>query len=101
MTAHTSRTDQIYDYVVGCAGGVGGRFCQKIVPLCGPSSKLRLARFSARLKFQDGPSVAKRHAENRLSADFGSVIVLWMLQISLEIIACRIRISPQKRCDEL
>ena len=29
------------------------------MPLRGPSCKLRLARFSARLKFQDGPSVAK------------------------------------------
>ena len=29
-----------------------------IIPLRGPSCKLRLERFSARLKFQDGPSVA-------------------------------------------
>ena len=26
--------------------------------LCGPSCKIRLLKFSARLKFQDGPSVA-------------------------------------------
>jgi hypothetical protein len=30
-----------------------------IMPLHGPSCKLGLDRFSARLKFQDGPSVAK------------------------------------------
>jgi hypothetical protein len=30
-----------------------------IIPLRGPSCKLRLARFSAKLKLQDGPSVAK------------------------------------------
>ena len=30
----------------------------KITPLHGPSCKLRLSRFSVRLKFQDGPSVA-------------------------------------------
>ena len=29
-----------------------------IVPLCGPSCNLRLAKFSARLKFQDESSVA-------------------------------------------
>ena len=29
-----------------------------IMPLRGPSCKLRLARISAKLKFQDGPSVA-------------------------------------------
>ena len=29
-----------------------------IIPLRGPSCKLRLSRFSAKLKFQDGPSVA-------------------------------------------
>jgi hypothetical protein len=29
-----------------------------IIPLCGPSCKLRFARISVRLKFQDGPSVA-------------------------------------------
>ena len=29
-----------------------------IIPLRGPSCKLRLFRFSAKLKFQDGPSVA-------------------------------------------
>ena len=41
------------------AGRVGGRVTfQKIMPLCGPSCKLRLFRFPARLKFQDGPSVA-------------------------------------------
>jgi hypothetical protein len=33
--------------------------CQKIAALCGPSGKLGLARFSSKLKFQDGPSVAK------------------------------------------
>ena len=36
------------------------QFCQIIIPLRGPSCKLRLSRFSAKLKFQDGPSVAKR-----------------------------------------
>jgi hypothetical protein len=40
------------------AGWVDGRFIARIKPLRGPSCKLRLARFSARLKFQDGPSVA-------------------------------------------
>jgi hypothetical protein len=34
-------------------------FCQIIIPLCGPSCKLWLARLSANQKFQDGPSVAK------------------------------------------
>ena len=34
------------------------QFCQIIIPLRGPSCKLRLSRFSAKLKFQDGPSVA-------------------------------------------
>ena len=29
-----------------------------IMPLCGPSCKLRLVRFSARLRFQDRPSMA-------------------------------------------
>ena len=29
-----------------------------IMPLCGPSCKLRFARISAKLRFQDGPSVA-------------------------------------------
>ena len=31
---------------------------RKIIPLRGPSCKLRLSRLSARLRFQDGPSVA-------------------------------------------
>jgi hypothetical protein len=31
---------------------------ERIMPLCGLSCKLRLARFSARLKFQDRPSMA-------------------------------------------
>ena len=35
------------------------QFCRIIIPLRGPSCKLRLSRFSAKLKFQDGPSVAK------------------------------------------
>ena len=43
----------------GHQGWLAGWILQKIVPLCGPSCKLRLARFSAELKFQDGPSVAK------------------------------------------
>ena len=30
-----------------------------IIPLRGPSCKLRFARISDKLKFQDGPSVAK------------------------------------------
>ena len=34
------------------------QFCWIIIPLHGPSCKLRLSRFSARLKFQDGLSVA-------------------------------------------
>ena len=34
------------------------QFCQIIIPLRGPSCKLRLSSFSAKLKFQDGPSVA-------------------------------------------
>ena len=45
----------------GCAGyvvGVGGLFCQKILQVCGPSCKLKVARFSAEMKFQDGPSVS-------------------------------------------
>jgi hypothetical protein len=40
------------------AGGMC-RILGIILPLRGPSYKLRLARFSARLKLQDGPSVAK------------------------------------------
>ncbi len=39
-------------------GGVGGVTIPIIIPLRGPSCKLRLFRFSAKLKFQDGPSVA-------------------------------------------
>ena len=46
-------------WVGGWVGGrVGGWFNPIIMPLCGPSCKLRLSRFSAKLKFQDGPSVA-------------------------------------------
>ena len=37
---------------------LGGWFSQKIMPLCGLSCKIRLARFSARLKLEDRPSVA-------------------------------------------
>jgi hypothetical protein len=33
---------------------------ERIMPLCGPSCKLRLSRSSARLRFQDRPSMAKR-----------------------------------------
>ena len=36
------------------AGWLGGWFLVIIIPLCGPSCKLRLARSSARLRFQDG-----------------------------------------------
>ena len=44
----------------GYASSAAGyaQFCQIIIPLRGPSCKLRLSRFSAKLKFQDGPSVA-------------------------------------------
>ena len=50
-------------YATGAAGyatGAAGyaQFCQINIPLRGPSCKLRLSRFSAKLKFQDGPSVA-------------------------------------------
>ena len=48
-------------YPVGwVAGWLGGWLAGRviIVPLRGPSCKLRLARFSVKLKFQDGPSVA-------------------------------------------
>jgi hypothetical protein len=37
---------------------VAGWIIKIIVPLCGPSCKLRLSRSSARLRFQDRPSVA-------------------------------------------
>ena len=40
-----------------CAAGYD-LFSQIIMPLCGPSCKLRLVRFSARLRFQDRPSMA-------------------------------------------
>ena len=39
-------------------GWVGGGFRQIIKQFCGPSCKLRLARTSAELSLQDGPSVA-------------------------------------------
>ena len=43
----------------GTGGWPGGRVTIPIIiPLRGPSCKLRLFRFSAKLKFQDGPSVA-------------------------------------------
>ena len=47
----------------GTGGLVGGRpggqvTIPIIIPLRGPSCKLRLFRFSVELKFQDGPSVA-------------------------------------------
>ena len=50
-------------YATGAAGYATGAagyntFCQINIPLRGPSCKLRLSRFSAKLKFQDGPSVA-------------------------------------------
>ena len=38
---------------------MGGWISPIIMPLRGPSCKLRLARVSDKLKFQDGPSVAK------------------------------------------
>jgi hypothetical protein len=43
------------------SGGGAAKNCifVKIMPLRGPSCKLRLARFSAKLKFQDGVCVAK------------------------------------------
>ena len=41
------------------AGWVAGWIWLIIIPLRGPSCKLRLARFSVKLKLQDGPSVAK------------------------------------------
>ena len=37
---------------------VGGVYALLIMPLSGPSCKLRFARISAKLRFQDGPSVA-------------------------------------------
>ena len=40
------------------AAGAMCWFLGIIMPLRGPSCKLRLARISARLKMQDGPSVA-------------------------------------------
>ena len=42
----------------GWVGWGGWDTIRKIMPLRGPSWKLRLSRFSVRLKFQDGPSVA-------------------------------------------
>ena len=36
---------------------------RKVMPLLGPSCKSRLFRFSAKLKFQDGPSVAIKLSE--------------------------------------
>ena len=48
----------------GCSRGYTEKFQRLywflliIIPLCGPSCKQRLERFSAKLKFQDGPSVA-------------------------------------------
>ena len=50
-------------YATGAAGYATGAagyalFCQIIIPLRGPSCKLTLSRFSAKLKCQDGPSVA-------------------------------------------
>ena len=39
-------------------GWVGGWFCKEILPLRGPSCKLRLARILTELNLQDGPSVA-------------------------------------------
>ena len=46
--------------VAGAPGGwPGGRVTIPIIiPLCGPSCKLRFARIYANLKFQDGLSVA-------------------------------------------
>jgi hypothetical protein len=49
-------------------GRVGGRVggwvtIPIMMPLRGPSCKLRLFRFPAKLKFQDGPSVAKIASE--------------------------------------
>ena len=43
-------------YATSAAGYA--QFCQIIMPLRGPSCKLRLSRFSAKLKFQDVLSVA-------------------------------------------
>ena len=43
---------------MGLVGGWAEVTIQKIRPLRGPSCKLRLSRFSVRLKFQDVPSVA-------------------------------------------
>ena len=54
--------------VGGCPGGwVAGWIRKIIIPLRGPSCKLRFARISDRLKFQDEPSVAILTDLNHLS----------------------------------
>ena len=45
------------DAVGGWVGGWVGSG-ERIMPLCGPSCKLRLSRSSAMLRFQDRPSMA-------------------------------------------
>ena len=50
------------------AGWLGGWLAVSVIilPLRGPSCKLRLARSSAKLNFSDGPSVAKcRHYQTQ------------------------------------
>jgi hypothetical protein len=50
----------VSDYGGGVGGWVGGWvvYTMIIMPLCGPSWKLRFARISAKLRFQDGPIMA-------------------------------------------
>jgi hypothetical protein len=56
MTSYSNKKSLAPDGWV--AGWVAGWIRKIVIPLCGPSCKLRFAGISARLKFQDGPSVA-------------------------------------------
>jgi hypothetical protein len=49
-------------------GWVAGWIIRIIVPLCGPSCTLRLSRSSARLRFQDRPSVAICYLDKVISS---------------------------------
>ena len=57
----------------------------KIMPLSGPSCKLRLSRSSARLRFQDRPSVA---IINRKSVNYFDNQLIDILVMGYQVTGC-------------
>jgi hypothetical protein len=66
---------------------VAGWIKKIIIPLCGPSFKLRFARISVRLKFQDGPSVAITFLKNQILDAEGFELVACLIGLMFSIVS--------------